>query len=458
MSMLKRILVDRVGCGIAVRGDDLVAVAIKLQAGGARVLGRTELPAFRERPPIEWGAQYLSFARNLGIEHVAATLCLMREEVVLRTVRLPPMRTRELTKAVALQVEDLHPYGARPVCHASALLNDRQPREERRSAAIAVAEADRIESYSRMFSEAGIKLAACTVSASAIRAAVRLGGEGLRRPFALAFRAGPSLEIYGESNDTPLLSSAIYLGGMTLRGALRLARDGLRPRQGEEVGLAVLGESLEESVPGFAPLSEDSILGSAASLPEGFSLARDAAALGAATESARPAMGLGLNLLPRAARRSHSLAPHAPRLALAGALAVVGIAFVSLPRIQDSLYADRLRNETARLEGDASGEGSDAQRLAELGRRYQWLLNRQERVRADLEVLRELSEMLPAPTLLTALHIDDEKSVLTGVAENADPLLAILEASPLFEDARFTSSPAIGASGEHFQIEARREQ
>ena len=196
-------------------------MAIEVQPGGARVLGRTELPAFRDRPPPEWGREYLSFARELGIEHVAATLCLPREEAVLRTLRLPPMRTGELAKAVALQVEDLHPYGARPVHFASAPLSDEPLAAGRRTVAIAIAEADRIESYARLFSEAGIKLAACTVSAGALRAVVRLQGQGPRRPFAMAIRAGQNVEIYGESDETPLLSSALDLGGMTLQGALR---------------------------------------------------------------------------------------------------------------------------------------------------------------------------------------------------------------------------------------------
>ena len=374
---------------------------------------------------------------------------------MLRTLRLPPMRTGELAKAVALQVDDLHPYGARPVYYDSAPLRDELPATGRRYVAIAVAEADRIESYARLFSEAGIKLAACTVSAGALRAAARLQGQEPRRPFAMAIQAGQSLEIYGESDETPLLSSTLDLGGMTLEGALRLVHDGLRPCEGEAVRLAMLGAALEP-VPGFNPLAADEILGTAKGLPDGISIARDTTALGAATESARPAMGLGLNLLPRGARRSHSLAPHAPRLALAVALVLLGASFISLPLVHDSRYADRLRDETARLERAVSGEGAEAERLAELRQRYRWLLDRQVRVRADLDLLREFSEILPAPTVLTALHLDDSTSVLTGTAENADPLLAVLEESPLVEDVRFTRSPAIGGGGELFQIEARR--
>ena len=455
MRILQRIRPRRVGCGIAIRGGDLAAVAIEVRPGGARVLGYTELRAFRNRPPPEWGREYLAFARDLGVGHVAATLCLPREEAVFRTLRLPPMRTRELAKAVALQVEDLHPYGARAVYFDSAPLSDELPAAGQRCVAIAVAEADRIESYTRLFSEAGVKLAACTVSAGAVRASIRMQGQRPRRPFAMAIRAGQSLEIYGESDETPLLSSALDLGGMTLQGALRLVHDGLRPRQGELVSLAVLGGAVE-TVPGFNPLAADEILGTAADLPDGMSIARDATALGAATESARPGMGLGLNLLPRSARRSHSLAPHAPRLALAAALVLLGGSLVSLPRIQDSRYAERLRDETTRLEGEVSGEGVGAERLAELRRRYRWLLDRQLRVREDLDLLREFSRILPAPTVLSALQLDDSKSVLTGKAGRADPLLAVLEASPLLEEARFTRSPAIGGGGELFQIEARR--
>ncbi len=456
MRMIQRIQPRKAGCGIAVRGPDLVAVAIQLHSGGPRVLGHTELHGFRERPPADWGEQYRAFARNLGVEHVAPTLCVSREEVVLRTLRLPPMRTRELAKAVALQVEDLHPYGVRPVYYDSASVDPGQSETGRRSVAVAIAEAERIEDFSRMFSEAGIALAACTVSAGALRAAVRLRGEEPRRPFAVAIQSGPILEIYGESDHNPCLSSALDLGGMTLHGAMRLAYDGLEPRQGEAVRFAMLGGELDDPLAGFDPLPADSILACATDLPEGFTLAREALALGAAIESARPGTGLGLNLLPLAARRSHSFAPFAPRLALASALVLLAGAFFARPPIQDSRYADRLRDETARLEREASASGTDQAHVADLRQRYRWLLDRQERARADLDLLREFSDILPPATLLTALQLDDNRSVLTGTAEDADPLLAILEASPLVDDARFARSPAIGEGGELFQIEARR--
>lgn len=454
--MLQHIQPGRFGCGIAVRGPDLVAVAIRLRRGGVRVLGRTELRGFRERTPAQWGAEYSDFVRGLGVGHVAASLCVPREEVVFRTVRLPPMRTGELARAVALHVDDLHPYGEGPVCHDSAPLGPEQSGPRRRPVAVAIVEADRIAAYSRMFAEAGVLLAACTVSASALRAAVRLGGNEPRRPFAVAVQSGTSLEIYGESADCPSLSSALDLGGMTLRGAMRLAFDGLRPRRGDTVGFALLGGELDDPIPGFVSRPVDSILGSPTDFPEGFSLARDAVALGAAIESARPKEGLGLNLLPPAARRSNSVAPFAPRLALAFALVLAGGAFLARPLIQDSRYADRLREETARLEGGAAISATDPAYLSELRQRYRWLLGRQERARSDLELLREIAEILPPATVLSALQFDDAKSVLTGTAKNADPLLAILAASPLLDDARFTRSPSVDGDGELFQIEAQR--
>jgi hypothetical protein len=71
-------------------------------------------------------------------------------------------------------------------------------------------------------------------------------------------------------------------------------------------------------------------------------------------------------------------------------------------------------------------------------------------------LLREIAEILPPATVLSALQFDDAKSVLTGTAKNADPLLAILAASPLLDDARFTRSPSVDGDGELFQIEAQR--
>ena len=453
--MLRMLQPSSVGIGIAVVGSDLVAVAVEVGSAGVRIRGHLEIPAFRELSPGEWADRYADFGRRTGTGHLGATLCLPREQVALRTLRLPPMRAREVAGAVSLQVDDLHPYGDRPVHFDWVPLDGDGDGRGARQVAVAVAEARRIDEYSRMFAEAGIALAGCTVSAVALRAVVRLHGGAPERPFVLAIRSGPRHEFYGESSERPLLSSVLDLGGMSLDSALRLTYDALGLRNAESVRLTYLGGELERPVAGFEVQSDDSIAGDEAGLAKGPGARRFALALGSAVESARRGRALGINLLPRGARRSRPTTAIAPRLALSAALVLLAGALLVRPVLQDRSYADRLREETVRLGGMAPE--ADREVLADLRGRRQWLLDRQGRARADLDLIRELARVLPPDTLLTALRFDEENSSLAGLAPDADVLLAILGGrSTQLDEPRFARAPVDGDHGEVFQIEARR--
>ena len=455
--MLRRFQPRRVGCGIAVTGGDLVAVAVRLQPAGVEVLGQIELRDFGERPPDLWGAEYSAFLRGLGLGRVAATFCMPRDKLIFRVLRMPSMRSKDIPKAVALQVADLHPYGEVGVVYASAPLDGGSEGAGGRPVAVAVARADRLRRYTDAFASAGITVDRCTASPGALRAAVRRGPEGAERPFALVLHSDSQLEIYGESSRRPCLSSSLVLEGMTVSMALRLAAEALDAGTGVTASLAMLGEQvLAEPPAGFAPCDADSVLRPVLRAPRGFSFATHILAFGAAVESARPRSGLGLDLLPPAERRSRSAAPSAPRLALGACAVLLGAASLLRPIVQDRRYADRLRKETAVLQDTGEVVASDQAGVADLRRRYDWLLEHQDRTRSDLDLLLELAESLPDSVAIRALEADDSLLVTAGTAENAGAVLRTLSNSPLLDGARFTVSPTVTEDGELFRIEARR--
>ena len=439
------------------RGDDLVVIVVRLRAGGPVVLGRTRIPRFRQRSPLEWGSEHEAFLRNLGLQHLAATLCIPRNETVFRTLRLPSMSRRDLGSAIGWQLDDLHPYGNKPILHAWAPL-DRQPEPSRqRGVAALVAPVETIEKYAQLFAAAGIRLASCTTSPSALHAAIRVESESPEPPFVIADSEGSHLELYGESQAAPAWSTALDLRGVSLNEALRLALENLALPGDEAPRLALTGETAPfEGSPGLVARPAEEFLAVPVRSPDEFDLARDAVAYGAAIESARPSLGLGLNLLPPELRRSSAARAYAPTLALVAAL--VGLAGAShLTRgIQDRRYADRLAQETARLEAATGSAATSASTEVVLRERLNWLLDREERTKSDLAALREISQLLPVSAWLSALRLDDNSARLTGNAQNAGPLLAILDRALSLEEPRFERAPSRAEGGEFFQIEARR--
>jgi Tfp pilus assembly protein PilN len=452
----REFLPRRTGCGIAVRGDDLVVAVVRAGATGVEVLGRTELRSFRERPPAEWGAEYSRLLNDIGQSHLTATLAIPRSEVVFRVLSLPPMGRSDLARAIELQLHDLHPYGDTPVYKSFTPISGATGRSSQH-VAVAICEAPRIDAYARRLSEAGIAVAGCTVSADALRAATEHVVDAGHAPFLLADRHGSTLEVCGVSEDVPFLSSSLHLDGVALDGALRLAREGLSVPADRSVALAFLGAGKADvALPGIEAVPVEALVTAPTRQVEGFDLKQDAVAMGTAMLSVESRSGLGLNLVPHGARKRTSVAPLLPRLALGGALAVLALLLAILPTIQDWRYAERLRREAARLEESAAARAGDASDLAALQERYRWLLERRERIRSDLDAMREISEILPDSAWLTALRLERDKAVLTGMAAEADPLLSLLSSSPLLEQARFARSPTRSDSGERFQIEAQR--
>ena len=56
---------------------------------------------------------------------------------------------------------------------------------------------------------------------------------------------------------------------------------------------------------------------------------------------------------------------------------------------------------------------------------------------ADLDVLNELTRLLPPPVWTSAVEIYPDSVVISGEAEQAAPLLKVLDSSPLFQNSEF---------------------
>ena len=98
------------GCGIEIDGENLRVVAVRSRTSSLTLLGTVTIENFRERPVEDWGREYADFLAAHGLAHVAATVCLPRQEVIVRQVQLPPMNVKERAAAVRYQLDGLHPF------------------------------------------------------------------------------------------------------------------------------------------------------------------------------------------------------------------------------------------------------------------------------------------------------------------------------------------------------------
>jgi len=452
------------GCGIEIRGDDLFVVCLKSRPAGVRVEAAATIEGFRTRSPEEWGGEYKALLEGCGMTHVAATVSLPREDVIVRQIHLPPMGRKEQAAAVRLQLDGLHPFGDDEIAHAYASIGGQ-------TVVVVIAEKSRIDEYAEMFERAGAAIASFSVAAAGLYAAVRMRDEPPQRPFLVANLRGDAAEVYGESEQRPLLSAEFDLRSVGLERALQMATADLRTAPGESVGLAVCGPSAAgedgeaaastvklaaEAAPELEPRSTAGMIVAPLSAPAGLDSRRDMTALGTAFESACPRRGWQANLLPLERRKSDSRLMWAPTMALAVLLGLTGLAFVLMPVVQDAAYRAKLESRLAELQADVAEVETLNAKAAQVRQRLEDIQTLHARTARDLAIISEISILLPDTAWLKVLELHDKGVELTGEAQSAAPLLGILTEAQGIERAAFSTSLVRIDEGERFQIAAQR--
>jgi Tfp pilus assembly PilM family ATPase len=123
-----------------------------VRPNGARVLSELTVENFPHQPAGVWGTEFAAFLRKLGLRHVAATVLLPRQDVIVRHLALPGISGKDLASAVQFQMEGLHPYPDDDVVSSWARL------EGTSAVVVAIARRATIDRYSTLFAEAGVKV------------------------------------------------------------------------------------------------------------------------------------------------------------------------------------------------------------------------------------------------------------------------------------------------------------
>ncbi|HZL55572.1 MAG TPA: PilN domain-containing protein, partial [Bryobacteraceae bacterium] len=80
------------------------------------------------------------------------------------------------------------------------------------------------------------------------------------------------------------------------------------------------------------------------------------------------------------------------------------------------------------------------------------------RPQADLDVLNELTRILPPPTWTNSIEIYPDSVTIAGETDQAAPLLKVVDSSPLFQNSEFALSVTRSGAGqtEQFRIKTIR--
>jgi Tfp pilus assembly protein PilN len=394
------------GFAIAISENDLEAAIVRSRPSGSRLVAATVVRQFSSKPAAEWGAEVSAFLNAAGDPSLAATLVLPREEVIVRTVRLAGVAEKDTAAAIELQLDTLHPWDEEPV-------EWDWWRVSSTDVVVGVVQQSTLSHYETLFSEAGIPLAAVTFSSAVIHAALRLRRSVPASIFCYTQSAG-RVEVYGESEAKPC-----YSAGFSLSASRALA-----------VALAELR---------LAPDQEAQQLAAALDMPGDASASPLAWA--AALAASAPFLARFANLLPAARRASHSKTRYLIPVSLA-ALALFGLlgVFVIFPFLSERALVKDLTAEQLRLM-PAAQRVQTIDRILQTNRaRIAALDDFRRRPQADLDVFNELVRILPEQVWTSSIEVYPDSVTIAGEAEQAAPLLKLLDSSPLFEKSEFVMS------------------
>jgi Tfp pilus assembly protein PilN len=417
------------GAGIQIAGADLEVAVARVRPNGIQVLGRISIPRFRERPAAQWGAEYSSLLAKLGMPHLSATVLLPRPELIVRQLVLRGVESKDLEAAITFQLDGINPYGDQEVLFGWQRLAEG-------GVLVGVVRREVVDRYLELFNEAGIAVASFSFAAAAIHGAIRLAAPPPREFLALNVGSGTTVEIYGESQSRPVFSASFE---MPAERAAALAAAELR------------------LPPETAPLLLENLLPAPRVNPVANDLARNPLPYAAALSSACPRLAPSANLLPPERRAAASRGIFIPTAVASAVLLIVLGATLAWPGYDRNRYLKELDAEIAALRPRAARAAVLERQIQHTRDNARMLEEFRTRTRADLDAVVELSRVLPPPVWASIVDLSRDTVVITGEADQAAPLLKLLDASPLFHNSEFNGISKI-QNTESFRLRSMRRQ
>lgn len=420
---LKQVLAFGSGVGIEIGGprgaESLRITAARVRPTGAKLIERLIIADFPHQPAGVWGTEYAAFLRKLDLRHVPATVLLPRQDVIVRQLAMPGVAEKDLAPAVQFQIDSLHPYADDDVVSSWARLPGTAV------VLIAIARRAEIDRYASLFAEAGVRIGCFTCSAASIYSSLRLFGKSPAGEILASENLDGRVEFYGESPAHPVFSASFH------------------EQESRAASLACAELRID---PATEPKALEVLVSAAPALPYSAALA-----------SACPRHALPLNLLPMERRDVSSRATWMLPVALAALVLMLAGVLFAMPGYEDHRYERSLGAEIAKVE-PAARQAAAIQKEIETARQHTLMLDDfRRRSKSDLDVLEEMTRILPTKVWLNMLEVDRSQVLISGETDQAAPLLKLIDASPYFESSEFVMPPIRGANGEAFRIRTQRE-
>jgi len=457
--------------GIEIGSEDMTLAALKGNFSGGTITHFLYLPDYQNRDAEELRQEIQFFLKNnvLGKDNIVVGI--PRREVLLRHLDLPGEVTDNLKQVIQYQVQSFEPTDEDSYYYDYALLG-RTQKNKRASILLAMVRKSLLDDYLQRLFDLGIQPAAVTCSSVALANMFLYNHKSTQgKTFVLAHAAPASLELLILHNGIPVYTHEV------LKEEHQSWKDLILKETSEGASRIRLGE--ESAIEAFILSGEDS--GSAcAELKESIdecTLLKDTVAVKSDEQTApclqKAAGTIGLaftgmirrpsikiNLIPTAFRFRQT------RWAYVSA-AVLGLIVIALlaglfvhKQIQGRTLAQELDREISTHKDSVQKVLDLREESEELAEKIDYIENLYRKQDMNLEVLDELTQLLPIDTYLFSYTYRDGKISIGGYSNSASDLILMLESSPLLRDVgqRGSTTRDQRTGKERFQLEATLEE
>jgi len=457
--------------GIEIRGEDLVLSCLKSNLSGKVLAGLQTVSSFRSLEPADVRRQVNGFfkAQRAGRDNIV--LGIPRADAVVRILELPKEVEANLKQVVLYQVQSYEPsetekfyYDYLPVKTAG--------KEKRLQVLLLMVKKSVLDQHLNFMRGIGLRPRVITLGSAAIGnilLGIRNGSSG--RTIVLADLRPDGIETLLLRNGSPVYSRQAsrpeqQTWSELLRGEIELAVS--RARLGPEETIDDLflagdtgeptGGELTEAIPGTRSIAE---LMRFEMPPELRPRLRAAAAsVGLAFTGMNRRPPLRLNLLPTELRIRQARWAYIPTIILALAI-IAGLVGLGMRQaVQQQILIRELDARIQALQSQVNAVNQVREQAESLEKKVLYTEGLLRRRDMNLEILLELTEILPADTYLNIYRNQDCSITISGLSSSAPDLIPALEKSPLLAGVvqRGTIFKDPQSGKDRFQFEAKCER
>ncbi len=405
-------------------------------------------------------AALTAFRTETKIEPGAVHLCLARQELLLNRLILPTAARENLAQVLEYEIERVSPLPRDEIFYDYQVRESGQGENGRLAVLVVSVPRRVVRQYVDALEAAGIRAKAVVVAAAALGDYTAFCRGALGEPVALLVRDGSEGEL-AVFVERQLVASHALRGQAPTTAEVNamVRRDLAEVFHVVEAPVDLLVAATRNGTPG-SPEGTIDLFALASGRLEAPTSFFDAAepsllpAVGAALGAVREGV-VDINLLPAEHRPGLQEGLFVPLLLMVVAV-VLAVVYGGSVIVRDEMTRRALTRQVEELEPQVAAIKKQEADVRKFQTQITTLTENQDR--RTVQFLKELTDKIPPEAYLTTLRYRNNRIEMDGFATKSSELIQILESSPNFKNAQFTSPITQGQGGqERFSIVAEVE-